>query len=310
MHFLPSTRRIGVWLRTNQLVLSKNSRFRILIADLGGDGSGLAQTRHLESALRDQPGIGVIPVGQGPDLIDGEFGADTLEQCRSLLATHNGDSLIIGEVMPAGPRIRLRMIGRYDEVPGRHGSYQTDWTEMPKRFGLDFEGQLLALAALSISSAAQDEEDRGYLVSLLRPAATKLTRLLEQQALQAESEQQGGLWHALGLAASLLGEYSKSQRWLDVAVHAHKTALLIWEDESVVLEAAIAQNNLGHALRLLAPYADSHGYKVAILKEAIRAFHEALYVHRAAKIHGFISQTEANLAHAEALMAEHLIAAE
>lgn len=299
-----------MWLRTNKLVLSKSSRFRILIADLGGDGPGLAQTRHLESALRDQPGIGVVPVGQGPDLVDGEIGEDTLEQSRSLLATHNGDSLIIGHIMPAGPRIRLRMIGRYDEVPGRHGPYQTDWTEMPKHFGLDFEGQLLALAALSISAAARNEEDKGYLINLLRPAASKLTRLLEHQGIHGDSEQQGGLWHALGLAASLLGEYSKSQRWLDVAVHAHKTALLIWQDESVVLDVAIAQNNLGHALRLLAPYADSHGYQVAILKESTRAFHQALHVYRAAKVHGFISQTEANLVHAEALMAENSIAAE
>ncbi|MGI9491087.1 MAG: hypothetical protein ACR2QF_01535 [Geminicoccaceae bacterium] len=310
MHFLPSTRRIGVWLRTNQLVLTKNSRFRILIADLNGDDQSLTQTRHLEAALRDQPGIGVMPVGRGPDLIEEEVGEGTLEQCRSLLASHNGDSLIIGQVMLAGPRIRIRMIGRYDEVPGRHGPYQTDWTELPKRFGLDFEGQLLALAALSISPAARDEEDRGYLINLLRPAASKLTRLLEQQAVQADSEQQGGLWHILGLAASLLGEYTKSQRWLDVAVHAHKTALLMWQNESVVFDLAIAQNNLGHALRLLAQRAGSDDNQVTLLKESIQAFHQALHVYRVAQVHGFVSQTEANLAHADALMAEQSIAAE
>lgn len=310
MQFLPSTRRIGVWLRTNQLALSRNSRFRILVADLEGDEPGLAQTRHLEAALSEQPGIAILPVGRGPGLIEGEIGERTLEQCRSLLATHNGDSLILGHVMRAGPRIRLRMIGRYEGVPGRHGPYQIDWTELPKRFGLDFEGQLLALTALSMSSAAQNDDDREYLANLLRPAAGKLTRLLEHQAIQADSEQQGILWHALGLAASLLGEYSKSQRWLDVAVHAYKTALLIWHDDSVVFDWAIAQNNLGHALRILAPHADSHDYQIAILKESIQAFHQALYVYRAAKAQSFISQTEANLAYAEALMIENSVAAE
>ena len=310
MHFLPSTRRIGVWLRTNQMVLTKSSRFRILVADLEGDDQSLTQTRHLEAALRDQPGIGVTPVGQGPELVDGDIGKDTLEQSRSLLATHHGDSLIIGQVMLAGRRIRIRTIGRYDEIPGRHGPYQSDWAELPKRFGLDFEGQLLALAALSISPAARDEEDKSCLINLLRPAATKLTRLLEQQAVHADSEQQGGLWHALGLAASLLGEYTRSKRWLDVAVHAHKTALLMWQNESVVFDQAIAQNNLGHALRLLAPHAGSHDDRVALLKEAIQAFHQALHVYRAANVRGFISQTEANLAHAEALMAERPVAAE
>lgn len=310
MHFLPSARRVGVWLRTNQLVLPKHSRFRILLADLDGDENGLAQTRHLEAALRDQPGVAVLPVGKGPDLIDGEIGEETLEQSRAILASHNGDSLILGSVMPAGPRIRLRMVGRYEGGAGRHGPYQIDWTELPKRFGPDFEGQLLTLAALSISPSAQDEEGRAYLVDLLRPAASKLTRLLEQQANHADSEQQGVLWHALGLAASMLGEFTKSQRWLDVAVHAHKTALLIWHDDTVVFDSAIAQNNLGYALKLLAAHADSDEYQAAILKQSAQAFQQALHVYRAARAGFAVSQTEANLAHVEAMMADHSIAAE
>lgn len=297
-------------MRTNQLVLPKQSRFRILVADLDGDEKGLVQTRHLEAALCDQPGIGVVPVGRGPDLVDGEIVERTLEQSRSILASHNGDSLILGSVMRAGPRLRLRMIGRYEGVAGRHGPYQIDWTELPKRFGPDFEGQLLTLAALSIAPAAQDDEDRAYLINLLRPAASKLTRLLEHQAIHADSEQQGMLWHALGLAASLLGEYSKSQRWLDVAVHAHKTALLIWQDDKVVFDWAIAQNNLGHALRLLMPYADSDAYQAAILKQSVQAFQQALYVYRAAKAQSSINQTEINLAHVETVIADHSVAAE
>ncbi len=299
-----------MWLRNNQLVLPKQSRFRILIADLDGDDQNLTQTRHLETALRDQPGIGVVPLGEGPDLEDGEISDVTLEQCRALLASHNGDSLILGTVMPAGPRIRLRMIGRYEGVPGRHGPYQIDWTELPKRFGLDFEGQLLALAALSISPAVQSEKDRSYLVNLLRPAAGKLTRLLEQQAVHADSEHQGVLWHSLGFAASLLGEYTKSQRWLDVAVHAHKTALLIWKEDTVVFDWAIAQNNLGHALKLLAPHADSEAYRDAILKQSVEAFQQALHIYRAAKAGASVNQTETNLAHVEALIAGHAVAAE
>lgn len=310
MHFFPSTRQIGVWLRTNQLVLPKQSRFRILLADLDGDENGLVHTRHLETALKDQPGVGVLPVGKGPDLIDGEIVDETLEQGHSILASHNGDSLILGSVMPAGPRIRLRMIGRYEGGVGRHGPYQIDWTELPKRFGPDFEGQLLTLAALSILPSAQDEEGQAYLVDLLRPAASKLTRLLEQQTNHADSEQQGILWHALGLAASMLGEFTKSQRWLDVAVHAHKTALLIWQNDKVVFDWAIAQNNLGYALKLLAAHADSDDYQAAILKESAQAFRQALHVYRAAKAGHEVSQIKISLAHVEALMADHSIAAE
>ncbi len=299
-----------MWLRTNQLVLPRPSRFRILIADLEGDDKELTQTRHLEKALHDQPGMGIVPVGKGPDLIDDEVGDLTLEQSQSMLASFNGDVLALGSVMQAGPRIRLRMIGRYDGVPGRHGPYQIDWTELPKHFGLDFEGQLLALAALSIAPAASDEQDRAYLINLLRPAAGKLTRLLEYQSVQADSEQQGILWHSLGLAASLLGEYTKSQRWLDVAVHAHKTALLIWKEDSVVFDWAIAQNNLGHALRLLAAHVDSEDYRAAILRQAVQAFQQALHVYRSANANELISQTATNLAHVETLMADLSVAAE
>jgi hypothetical protein len=84
----------------------------------------------------------------------------------------------------------------------------------------------------------------------------------------------------------------------------------MWQNESVVFDVAIAQNNLGHALRLLASQAESHRDQVALLKESIQAFHQALHVYRAANVRGFISQTEANLAHADALMAETSIAAE
>lgn len=310
MQFFPSTRRIGVWLRTNQVVPPKNTRFRVLIADLDGDDQHQSQTRHLEASLRDQSGVGLLPVGRGPDLVDGDIDERTLEQCRTLLGSHNGDSLIFGNVMQAGPRIRIRMVGRYEGIAGRHGPYQMDWTELPKRFGLDFEGQLLALVALSIAPAAQNVEDQAYLINILRPAATKLTRLLENPTLQADSEQQGVLWHALGLAASLLGEYTASQRWLDVAVHAHRTALLIWREDSVVFDWAIAQNNLGHALRLLAQFGDGSQDQLGLLKQSAASYHQALRVYRASTADGFLRQTETNLARAEALLADHPIAAE
>ncbi len=310
MQFLPSPRRIGVWLRTHQLVPPKSACFRVLIADLSGDDSDFAQTRHLEAALRDQMGLGVMPVGEGPHLVDGELDDAALAQCRSLLATHNGDALIFGDVMLAGPRIRIRLVGRYERVPGRHGPYQVDWTELPKRFGPDFEGQLLALVALSIAPAVQAEQDRAYLINLLRPAATKLTRLLEHPTVSLDSVQQGALWHALGLAASLLGETTASRRWLDVAVHAHKTALLIWQQDTVVFDWAVAQNNLGHALRLLAQFGDDGRSQEALLQQAIGAFHRALRVYQAAAAESFVRQTERNLAHAEAMLAERPIAAE
>ena len=311
MRFLPSRRRIGVWLHTHQLMPPKQSRFRILVTDLKGDDDALTQTRHLEAALHDQMGLAILSVGETPDIRDGEIDAVTLDQCRSLIAGNNGDSLIFGEVMPAAPRIRLRLVGRYEQEAGRHGPYQMDWIELPKHFGPDIEGLLLTLMVLSVSPAAQNDQDRMYLINLLRPAATKLTRLLETPGSRLNNEQQGVFWHALGLAASLLGEFTKSQRWLEVAVHAHKTALLIWRQETVVFQWAIVQNNLGHALRLLAEQHPDGERQPSLLKQSVDAFRQALRIYGSADAaETYRRQTETNLAHAEALLSERPIAAE
>ena len=293
------------------MVPPKQTRFRILVTDLKGDDDALTQTRHLEAALVDQIGLAITPIGEAPGLADGELDEDALEQCRSLIAAHSGDSLIVGEVMPAAPRLRIRMVGRYESHAGRHGPYQMDWIDLPKRFGPDVEGQLVTLMVLSLAPAAKDDQDRAYLVDLLRPAATKLTRLLESPSSALDSEQQGVFWHALGLAASLLGEYTKSQRWLEVAVHAHRTALLLWQEGSVVFPWAIVQNNLGHALRLLAEQHRDERLRLPMLKQSAEAFKQARRVYRAAAAaKTYLRQTETNLAHVEALLAEQAVAAE
>lgn len=283
---------------------TKPTRFRILVADLKGDDETMTQTRHLEAALFDQVGLAIAPVGETLNIADGEIDASALEQCRTLIARHNGDSLIFGEVMPAARRIRIRLVGRYEQEAGRHGPYQMDWIELPKRFGPDVDGLLLTLTALSISPATCNDQDRVYLINLLRPAATKLTRLLENPSSLIDSEQQGVFWHALGLAGALLGEYTQSRRWLEVAVHAHRTALLVWQRDTVVFQWAIVQNNLGHALRLLADQQDNRSDQLSLLEQSILSFQEALRVYRAATAADvYLRQTETNLAHAEAMLA-------
>ena len=203
------------------------------------------------------------------------------------------------------------MVGRYEQEAGRHGPYQIDWTELPKRFGPDVEGLLLTLMVLSVSPGARGEDDRACLINLLRPAATKLTRLLEGPDAVLVSEQQGVFWHGLGLAASLLGEYTNSQRWLNVAVHAHKTALLLWQEDTVVFQWAIVQNNLGHALRLLAEQQSDVESRLSLLNESAEAFQQALRIYRAANAATtYERQTETNLAHAKALVQNPSIAAE
>ena len=283
----------------------------MLLTDLNGDDASRSQTRHLQKALFEQRGIMIVPLGKPLGIADGEIDAEALSRCHELIARYDGDSLIFGEVMPAAPRFRLRIVGRYAQGSGRLGPYQVDWTELPKYFGPDIEGVLLALTVLSVSPAVQSDQDRSYLINLLRPAAIKLTRLLETPSTAFESELQGVFWHSLGLAASLLGEYTRSQRWLEVSVQAHRTALLIWYQNMGVFNWAIVQNNLGHALRLLADQQEDGVQQRVKLKRSAEAFQEALRIYRtAAAATTYRHQTETNLAHVESLLGEGAVAAE
>lgn len=300
LQFLPTKRRIGVWLRTHHIVPSKQSGFRLLIADLEGDDEALSRTRHLETVLLDRMALAIQPVGGKPKTTESDIDAERL---HSLLAGYNGDSLIVGHVMPTTRRIRIRMLSRYEREAGRHGPYQVGWTELPDALGLDVADQLQALTALSLSPAAQNERDRACLINLLRPAVTGLTRILDEQSTSADGERQGAVWQALGLAAALLGEHTRSQRWLEVAVHAHRTALLIWQEDAFVLQWATVQNNLGHTLRLLAEQHLDRRKQIPLLEQSIDAFQQAIRVHRAdATTAAYLRQTETSLAHAETLL--------
>ncbi|MGI9419448.1 MAG: hypothetical protein ACR2RA_16600 [Geminicoccaceae bacterium] len=304
--FLPTRRRIVVWLRTHRVLPSKPSRFRLLVTDFQGDDDTLSRTRHLEAALLDQTELAILPVSGTPPASDRE----RLDRCRSLIAGHNGDSLILGDVVPTNQRIRIRMISRYEQEPGRHGPYQMGWMELPETLGPDVAGHLQTLMALSLSPAARNDRDRACLINLLRPAATRLTRLLEEPDRTFDGERQGVAWHMLGVAASLLGDFTESRRWLEVAVHACRTALLVPDGDADVSRWATVQNNLGQALRRLAEQQHDRRKRALLLEQSIDAFQEAARVHGAdAASAAYLRQTATNLAHAEALVQTEPLAA-
>ncbi len=311
---LPARWQVGRWLRQHDLTRPDPGRFRILLADLAGDDPERSHSSHLANALAEQSGLAVLQIGAGPAVTDANgrerSEVDSAAAGRELLAAHDGDVLIYGTLTRATPRMRLRFLGRYEGVAGRHGAYQMDTAELPKRFGPDFEGQLLALVAVAAAPASFSQDSKTSLVELLRPAAGKLTRLLEQPPSSMESEQLGALWHALGLAACLLGEQNDDSRWLAVAIHAHRTALQVWRRDAVLFDWAMTQNNLGHALRLQAAHESRRSAALGLLAQAGEAFERALYVFRAATAHDFISHTEANLARVEVAMSERQLAAE
>ncbi len=276
---------------------------RVLIANLEGDGEEREQTRHLEAALADQPGLMVTVLdGDAQSLEVGAHSKEAIdEEARQLLDAHSGDVLIFGDLPRARSWLRLRFRGREESATGCYGAYQFAVAELPKRFGPDFEGQLLALIGLCVAPVMELPHDPRRLAPVLRPAAIKLTRLLEDPPRNLDNEQHGALWHALALTASLSGEQSGDARWLLTAVGAYRAALKVWRRDAALASWAMIQNNLGCALGLFAERATTNRDAEKYFAGARAALRSALKVYRAARISEYVSHTEANLARIAAL---------
>lgn len=297
---LRDRQQVSQFLRVHGPAPDHRAHFKIVVADLKGDDEELSHTRHVETALRDQPALTIVGANSSSRLAEvrrrSEGAIAPQERASYVLAAHNRDVLMFGEVAEAKPHLRLHFVGRYEGVVGRHGPYQLGAAELPKRFGPDFEGQLLALVGLSVASAIDSPPGRKHLIALLRPAAIKLTRLLEHPPHNLGSGQHGALWHALGLTASVLGEQTGDRRWLEAAIQAYHAVLHVWGRDANLFDRAMVQNNLGHTLGLLAARSEEDGVARKHLVAARDAFCEALQVYRTARASAHIAHTEANLA--------------
>jgi tetratricopeptide (TPR) repeat protein len=283
-------------LETRDIVPSEGTHFTILIADLEGDDDNLSQTKHVETALREQEGLEVVLVGPGPSPFQKgsriEYQLRTESEGRAILAHHNGDLLIWGEVAQANTRVRLRFLGRTEDAQGKHGSYQLEAAELPKSFGEDFGTQLSALALASLAPAT--EQQGHYLVDLLKQPAAKLERLLERGSPGLDPGQCAQLQLALGNAASVIGEQSGKTDWLSKAVAAYRGALEERTRARVPLDWAMTQNNLGGALQTLGERESG----TARLEEAVAAYRAALEEHTRERVPLDWAMTQNNLGNA------------
>ncbi len=103
------------------------------------------------------------------------------------------------------------------------GSYQLQAAELPADFGADFNAVLLALVAARVAPATKRQGH--YLVDALEPATGSLKHLCSNMPAGLDQDQRGSLWHALGLAAYVLGEQKGENAWLKEAVTAFSAAL-------------------------------------------------------------------------------------
>ena len=174
-------RRLKRHIQARDLPPAAGTHFTILITDLAGDEDG-KQTRHVAEALEGQPGLQVRQFGRVLAAKDhGDLAgnlAAAARQGRRWLEQQNADILIWGEVAKADQVLRLRFLSRAVEGDDAAKGYVFDEAlELPPEFGVDF-GQVLYMTALSAVGPATEMQGQ-YLVKLLRPAAQKVGRLLE-----------------------------------------------------------------------------------------------------------------------------------
>jgi hypothetical protein len=219
--------RMGRLAQQRDLPLPSGERFVVLIADLQGDDQEKSHTRHVAAAPRPYKGLDVHRIGPGPGWDIGS--RDDFEaEGRKLLAARKGDVLISGDVATEEKALRLRILpaaqGLRPEVRAyegrRPGEYALTETGLCLDFDQDFNAVIVALVVAAVAPAT--ERQGQYLVDLLEPVAVRLQRLCEQIPAGLDDDQRGGLWHALGLAAGIVGEQKGANRWLESSVQALK----------------------------------------------------------------------------------------
>ncbi len=174
-------RRLKRGIQARDLQPAAGTHFTILIADLAGDEDG-KQTRYVAGALEGQPGLQASQFGRVLAVKDhGDLAgnlAAAAREGREWLEQQNADILIWGEVAKTDHVLRLRFLSRAAEGDETAKGYVFDEAlELPPEFGVDF-GQVLYMTALSAVGPATEMQGK-YLVDLLRPAAQKVERLLE-----------------------------------------------------------------------------------------------------------------------------------
>ncbi len=146
----------------------------------------------------------------------------------------------------------------------------SDTLELPVRFISDFGS---AIAARIVSSAAPAVSMSGhYLVPLMREVANRLEPVIRQINPAFDIETRGSLLHSYALVRATIGTQAGSNADLLQAVEAFQGSLKFHTRDRAPMDWAMAQNNLGIALRALGERESG----TARLEEAVMACDAAL----------------------------------
>ena len=115
-----------------------------------------------------------------------------------------------------------------------------------------------------------------------------------------DADTRGSLLFSYALVRRNIGGQAGTTEDLLQAIAAYREGLQEWTRERVPLGWAMAQNNLGNALRSLGERESG----TARLEEAVAVYRDALAVFEPAGADHYVGVARANLAQAEALLAE------
>ncbi|HXH01821.1 MAG TPA: hypothetical protein VNN09_00705 [Candidatus Competibacteraceae bacterium] len=274
---LPSPRAVACELREWLLAEPASGRgFAILVSDLAHDPDG-RQSGHIAAALREQPGLEVLrtcrvlAIAPYGDQTRARAAAEA--QGRQWLEQQRADLLLWGEVVEDNRQLRLWFLDRRQRSRLRSEAYALERAELPPDFSREFAEQLVAMALLSLSPAA--EQAARERLALLRALADKLRRLLALPPPELTPQQRAALHYTYALAQTLVGEQAGEVERLRLALEGFAAALGDWPRRRFPEHWAMIQNGRGIALRALGEREGGAEY----LSQALAAYDAALAVY-------------------------------
>jgi tetratricopeptide (TPR) repeat protein len=270
-----------LWWKKWRIARSPAERFTVILADLAGDDPSRGQKQNVRDSLQYYLGssIHIITYPQILAISEGDEKAElakTHATAQKILEAKRGDVLIWGRVKSHGDAaLALYFTGRSIDKTERVSSYTLvsdaeRALELPLRFDRDL-GAAIAARVVAVGDALIGRQG-----DFLTPYAGWFVRQIEPLVVHPKAnwtpDARGAVFHACGLAKSLLGAELAEKTELEEAVAAYRAALAEYTRERVPLQWAMTQNNLGTALLTLGERESG----TARLEEAVAACRAAL----------------------------------
>jgi tetratricopeptide (TPR) repeat protein len=267
----PLRRSIARW----RVPVASGQRIGLLLACLDGDKADNSLRETVREAVKKDLGeaIEIILWPETLRLADGRD-ADAENRARGhaqkWLVLKRCDLLLWGRVK-GDKTLSLRFTpASGDTAAAESYALTPDTLELPVKFVSNL-GSAIAARVVSDMDAETSGQDR---VALMRSSAERMEPIIKTLSPAFEAKTRGSLFHSYGLVRFRIGDEAGTKDDLIAAIDAYRDALKEWTRERVPQDWAMAQNNLGNALRGLA----EHESSTVRLEDAVAAFRGALEV--------------------------------